>query len=337
MWQKDFSGKEAVWVDISENSETVMVQGWGIANFFNREGTLLLTMRKYMATYFLSPNGEYIIEKKGDSPTEIYCYNLLGERIELSLPEKFNAPLYYARFTDDSNILALFIGQRTEPPPLPLKNRGRQRKGFFKEPLPGIETDGHLILYDLNKNEFGWSTKLGKGEFGSLGFETQHTAVSKDHILLFIGNEEGYGLYCYTKNGDHIWRKSEQEIHSGRKMNPTSMLISKNGDKACVYGGRGDIYIFEMETGNADIIMNLPLDIVRRIKLKIIDFDDKKILFSRSNPEKRTQDNFIINLNPKGKAESSSFIEGSLFTNKGKIFFFDANSNLNICRIGEYR
>ncbi|NOZ74520.1 MAG: hypothetical protein GXO90_03975, partial [FCB group bacterium] len=52
-WQKDFARKEAVWIDITENSETVMVQGWGIVNIFDKEGGLLFTKQRNMTSYFL--------------------------------------------------------------------------------------------------------------------------------------------------------------------------------------------------------------------------------------------------------------------------------------------
>jgi hypothetical protein len=66
MWQKDIGYNSNL--NISENGNTITAYRNSMLEVYDKNGNLLLTKNSYEIGYFLSPNGEHLIDYDGDSP-----------------------------------------------------------------------------------------------------------------------------------------------------------------------------------------------------------------------------------------------------------------------------
>ena len=175
-------------------------------------------------------------------------FNRNGEKNEPQLPDRFDAPLFYLRFTPDNKILALFIGQKSDKPYTKEINNSRRQGSKVKKytPLLDIEVSSYLMLYDIENGQINWVSKVDnineKIGLMNLNYFSMGKSfyVLKDKLLMFFDDIfDESRILCYDYNdGSLIWQKV---FDSSLGIN-SNTFSEKNNNILIVESMRGHIY-----------------------------------------------------------------------------------------------
>ncbi len=324
VWEKEIGHRH--FTEISENGNTVVTYRNQKLEVYNRDGNLLFTKNAFETGYFLSSNGKYLIDYQGDSPREFYYYDRMGNKIKPNLPERFDAPLYYLRFTPDNNILALFIGQKSDKS---YTRKIKSRMGYKEKtylPLEGIEIGSYIIKYNLENKHIEWIHEIKdvnvKSGIMNLNYFSMGKSfyVLKDKLLLLLDDVfDKSNILCFDYiDGTLLWEK-EFDINLGFTANT---FYHKDDSTLVVESKRQLIYQINISNQDTKVITEIPKSLgTGGMFQKMWVANNGYVLYD-------TWKNIHLSVKHVGKGEMEyELIEGALLRTKaGKAFIYNKNS-----------
>ena len=242
--EKEFSDISIQQADISSDGKVILCDLNSSCFVLNRQGDELCKLKKYEFDYFLSPDGEYIIEYGNHLPTGFYYFLKNGEKKEVLLPSILYSDNNSLRFTPDNKILSLVW-----------------TNGYMKERAG----DSYIFLYDPEQEKVLWYTLITHSMFQPFDFARRNSAISQDNIILYnLGQEPGF--YCFqTKNGNLKWYKSRDSVFStydnpNAPHWPQSMSISSD-EHWLILEAYSDIILLDLNTYHVHKLLKYEDDI----------------------------------------------------------------------------
>lgn len=263
--EKEFSEIPLERTEVSSNGNIILCDLYSSCIVLNRQGDELCKLKKTEFDYYLSPDGEYIIEYGNHVPTRFYYYTKNGQKKEVLLPAALYSDNNSLRFTPDNKILSLVW-----------------TNGSMKERAG----DSYLFLYDPEKEEVLWYTLITHFMFHPFDFLRRNSAISKNNIILYNQGKES-GFYCFDPaSGKKMWYKSRDYIYGdyenrGVRKWPKSMSISSD-ENWLITQSANDIILIDVNTFKVQELLKYTDDIAG---YNIFDyFDGTLILYQTFLP-----------------------------------------------------
>lgn len=331
-WQKEIGN--SIRCDISENGNTITTYPNSVLEVYDRSGQLLFSKGAFETGYYISQNGKYLIDYKGDSPRQFYYHNRNGQKITPRLPNRFDAHLFYLRFTQDNKILALFIGQQSDKPFVKeLPNRLGSKKGRKKiifKPIENIEVSSYLLKFDPKSDQIVWKKRLKEINKNSRFMNLNYFAMGKSFFILdeklivfFDDVFKKSQLLCFNyKTGEIIWEK-EYNISLGFT---SDLFATKDENSLFVLSKAGLIFNVDFIKQSLNNIVKIPKKYnASGTYLQMANIEDRFVLY-----DTWPQHHFSVNNTPdetiKYKKIKGAMVKG----NSGKTYIYDGYSFLPV-------